>query len=403
MKIAILNQPLGNRGDEAAHKAFMRALICKFPNFHFDVIFINALEECIEAIKVNGASYINLTGFSKGYVRAEQLGFILNNINISFLHPILSRLKRLLADYNVVICAPGGICMGGFLSWDHIWQLWLAKKLNKTIFYWGRSIGPFNEQDYKHRLFKKYSIELLHYFSFIALRDSKSVQIAQELGIPYKEIVDSAFLEVPEAVVPQKYKYLLNEKYVVVVPNELRWHYRYRNISSEKIDNFHLKIINLLINKFPDSKIVMLPQTYNSIINDYEYFKRLKQKATSNENIIVIDENQNSDIQQKIISKAQLVIGERYHSIVFAINNKVPFISLTYEHKMSGLLEHLGLSEFSVEVQDVFDDGNERSLSEAMEKIAILLKNNQPFMCKENPQAIVQATFDTLCQEIYEQ
>ena len=40
-----------------------------------------------------------------------------------------------------------------------------------------------------------------------------------------------------------------------------------------------------------------------------------------------------------------MVIGARYHSIVFAINNCVPFVCLSYEHKMSGMLESLHLND----------------------------------------------------------
>lgn len=39
MKIAVVNQPLGNRGDEAAHKALIRSLIKRFPDAQIDVVF----------------------------------------------------------------------------------------------------------------------------------------------------------------------------------------------------------------------------------------------------------------------------------------------------------------------------------------------------------------------------
>ena len=76
---------------------------------------------------------------------------------------------------------------------------------------------------------------------------------------------------------------------------------------------------------------------------------------SGNKNIIVIDENQSSDIQQEIIKKSCLVIGARYHSVVFAINNEIPFVSLSYEHKMKGLLEVLDMTDRMVEIQDIFD------------------------------------------------
>ena len=71
--------------------------------------------------------------------------------------------------------------------------------------------------------------------------------------------------------------------------------------------------------------------------------------------VVVIDDIYSSDIQQTVISKSAFVIGARYHSIVFAINNSVPFIALNYEHKIEGLLETLGLENYMVDIRNVFD------------------------------------------------
>ena len=63
------------------------------------------------------------------------------------------------------------------------------------------------------------------------------------------------------------------------------------------------------------------------------------------EHVTIVPDRYDSEIQQAIIRYSSLVVGARYHSIVFAINNSVPFVSLSYENKMSGMLELLGLSD----------------------------------------------------------
>ena len=156
----------------------------------------------------------------------------------------------------------------------------------------------------------------------------------------------------------------LGERYVVFVPNQLTWHYRYQKVPQERIDQFHLELIELLHARYPGHTIVMLPQTYRSVINDYGYFCRLAERAAGKP-VVVIDEQQSSDVQQKIIAGARMVIGERYHSIVFAINNRTPFVSLSYEHKMTGLLEKLGLLDRSVDVQGIFSDETEEACRRA--------------------------------------
>ena len=79
------------------------------------------------------------------------------------------------------------------------------------------------------------------------------------------------------------------------------------------------------------------------------YFKILRNRCNF-ENLIVLPDNLSSDIQQSIIADSILVVGARYHSIVFAINNCVPFAALSYEHKMIGLLEILNKSNLKVDI-----------------------------------------------------
>jgi len=407
MKIAIINQPLANRGDEAAHKAFVRALSKQFLNYNIHIIFINSEDKLIEQFNVNkdNVKYFNLRGL-KGISRFEKLSFYINLPKIALLNPVLYNYYKLIKEYDYVICAPGGICMGGFMNWDHLWQLYIAKILRKTIIYWGRSIGPFDNTSFKSRVFKRYSLELLQYFSFLSLRDSISFKLARKYSVNCVKMVDSAFLEVPKINInAQIINSLKTKKYIVFVPNELTWHYKYKNCNKEKIDNFYINIINMITEFYRNYEIVMLPQTFMSKINDHDYFNHLKNLSKNGEKIIVINENVNSDMQQYIIANSDLVIGARYHTIVFAINNKKSFISLSYEHKMLGLLEELNLLKYSIDIQGIFND--EKIIDKTLFKINNLLKNLQ--FEKENPQfenkyklanKMVLSAFNDLCKLI---
>lgn len=400
MKIAVINQPLANRGDEAAHKAFIRAMSKAFPKYQIDVIFLCEEQELIDSIKaeVENVSYINIP-IIRFFLRFEQIGFLFDNFAFSYLHPSLRKFHNLLKDYDRVVCAPGGMCMGGFTNWNHIWQLDVARRLEKPVFYWGRSIGPFSEESFKKKLFKKCSSRLLKYFSYISLRDKVSVDIARQIGVSADEIVDSAFLEVPSAKILENFlKDTGDSEYVVFVPNSLTWHPRYKGIPQKKIDEFYLRIIEFLEKKFAYKKIVMIPQTYKSVINDYDYFLKLKE-LSGNKNIIVIDENQSSDVQQAIIKKSCLVIGARYHSVVFAINNEIPFVSLSYEHKMKGLLETLNMTDRMIEIQDIFD-GKTSDFEKALDKVELLTSGKLENPSARQARKIVQNGFKRFAGKI---
>jgi colanic acid/amylovoran biosynthesis protein len=104
--------------------------------------------------------------------------------------------------------------------------------------------------------------------------------------------------------------------------------------------------------------MMMLPQTFNQDSeNDYLLFKDIERNRP-NADIIVTSDIYSSDIQQQIIRGADAMFGSRYHSVVFAINNNVPFIAFSYEHKIAGLLEELGLRDEMIDIKGLFTSSN---------------------------------------------
>jgi len=353
MNLTIINQPTNNRGDEAAHRSLMRSLNKTLPNAQICVLFIGENSNTVDQMTVynENNTYLNIPRKIKGMGRFLPKVFTKYNVlGIANVFSAYRHYIEVLKKSNLVLCAPGGICMGGFQNWTHIFFLLLAIKYNKNVIYYSRSIGPFPEITKDNRIFKKRSIDILHRLKFISLRDTKSIQIADQLGIDCIKAIDTAFLDVPQVTLSEELRSIMNGDYVVFVPNSLTWHHAYCNASQDIIDNFYVLLAKKILEQDKNLKIVMLPQIFNdSKICDEKYFQKLKSKI-KDERIIVLPETYSSDIQQKIISLSNLVIGTRYHSIVFAINNEIPFVALSYEHKMSGLLDMLNLSDRYVDV-----------------------------------------------------
>ncbi len=355
MKILIINQPPNNRGDESAHRALVRSLLAKSNDVLIRVLYVDKPENWdIQQyiIKDDRVRYIFLHSFMKaGKISVVALRKKWRE-KLWDIHPAMCQIK---AQYNwadVVVCAPGGICMGGFQDWNHLYMLKWAKHCNKPLAYFGRSFGPFPVETPLNRQFKEISYEMLHYFSFLSIRDKVTEKIAAQIGIPYISTVDTAFLDNPNAEIPYEIRAVLSDKkYMVFVPNYLLWHPNYNGkFSVDELVNFYCRLINNIWNYNPDLSIVMLPQTFGNgnMIDDIHLFRMIAEKLNDNR-IIVIPDCYSSDIQQSIIREAKFVIGARYHSIVFAINQNVPFIALSYEHKIAGLLESLGKSDCMID------------------------------------------------------
>ena len=382
MKILIINQPLNNRGDESAHRALVRALHANLPNVEIRVLFWKCNEDSIRQFNVQlpNVEYINMPNnkSTKYKIWALRLGLKW----LWLLHPTLLKGIKLYRWADYVVCAPGGICMGGFQNWVHLVNLHMAKFTHKPLIYYGRSFGPFPTVTRKNRKFKKLSLEIIKYFSFCSIRDAETVKVAKELGCKYETTVDSAFLDSPVAETPQSVNDAIGATpYIVFVPNLLIWHYAYRQYTKEDVIHFYKDIYEILTERYPDHNVVMLPQTFNYgtyLGDDYLFFRDFK-AAMGSDRIIVLPDTYSSDIQQEIIKGASCMVGARYHSVVFALNQATPFVALSYEHKIKGLLELLSKTDSMVDITNVFGNKEcyEHCISQFEDKLKRISSDTQ--------------------------
>ncbi len=382
MKLLIINQPLNNRGDESAHKGLLRAILSQKHSLEIECLFIGVPSETLKHYVVNDdrVKYINIQNTIKGWSFWGKFCLKYGLQNLWVLHPTIKKVLKIYKEADWVVCAPGGISMGGFQNWPHLFSLYFAKKLGKNIAYYGRSFGPFPINTYSQRRYKKLSIDILRYFKYLSIRDKVTEKLARDLNLEFVSTVDSAFLDYPIAEISSEVQEKIkSEKYIVYVPNLLIWHYNYRGrVSKEAVMSFFTNMGKLLLESFPNHNIIMLPQTfnYNNYMDDYIFFKELSNNI-ADKRIIVVSDQYSSDIQQCIIRGASCMVGARYHSVVFALNNNVPFVALSYEHKIAGLLEALGKEECMVDIVHSMDDvkSAKKSLEEFKYKLSVIGKD----------------------------
>lgn len=374
MNITLINQPTKNRGDESAHRSLVRTILEKEPSIILTVLFFGVDNDTIKQMRVKSekVKYISVPSH-RGISRLFKYSIIykLEWLLVLF-HPFVRKYLGVLKQADKIVNAPGGICMGLFQNWEHVFWLRMARKMKKPLAYYSRSFGPFLTSTKHDRIFKRASIELLQYFDFLSIRDAKTMEIADKLHLRYVSSIDTAFLDIPKIIVTNEIKRITDLEYIVFVPNSLKWQPHYRHIDQCEIDKFYISIIEYLKTDYPEKKIIMLPQLFNrGQYGDNLYFETLKSKCES-ENVITLPDTFSSDEQQYIISKSDLVIGSRYHSVVFAINNCVPFIALSYEHKMAGMLKILKMEEQLVDLTMI--GTKEFNLVKKLEEVQTALK-----------------------------
>lgn len=351
-RIVIINQPIGNRGDQAAFCAFVKML--KSRNYDVMCVFWGENDKIsrfvddlvsVEWVCFSSSSRVERI-FYPVFQKIEKFSKIRQWLPETYL-----AFSKIMRSADAVICAPGGVCMGAYKSWAHLFYLEMALRLNRKVAIWGRSIGPFSLNGISNRIFSRWSYSILRRVGYLSLRDQFSCDIAKNLGVPYTPTIDSAFAVNPEVGLSDELKRNTEEEYFVVVPNQLySWHPLFRMADPEKLDRFYIDIIRGVVAR--GYNVLLMPQLFDVGGNgDYTYFNHLcKHLDGCGQNVFVVPEIYGSDSQQMIVRGAKFVIGARYHSIIFSINNAVPFLCLSYEHKMLETLKILGLESHSIQL-----------------------------------------------------
>ncbi len=368
MKFLLINQALYNRGDESAHKALVYNLLLKFPDCSIEVLFVGKDPQLLEDFYITDprVTYTNLPVsdfFRKTYVRILKTGLLWRWLLLRTPRKILAKYRS--ADW--VISSPGDASLGARYDWDHLFLLKLAQMAGARIAYLGRSIGPFPDGSPIIKRFNRLSIKTLRKLDFISLRDVESEEIAAGLGLKFQSSYDLSFLGTPLAQIPAPIREKIGEKYAIVVPNYLVQYPELRSkVSPTAIREFYAELIRDTLEKFTDTRIVLLPQLFNGysyLGRDMKFFQDVAD-TVKDERVTVISDECSSDIHQAIYKDAEFVIGGSLHSITFALNNDVPFVALCFEPRARKTLARLGKADRTVDISGAFEVRSEEKFSQ---------------------------------------
>ena len=365
--ITIVNAHWNNRGDEAAHLAFLEKLQELLPDSKITYLIKDgkSVEQFPNITNVNHFA-------AKFKVKIWEIWLsVLTNGFITF-NKELQKTVKTLKKSDLIIYPPGGSVINDrFFWWKQMEYLtpFLCAKIYKIPMYIAApSIGPFEKKNFIRKW-------LLKTPKIICVREDISRKYLEDIGISKNVHVsmDQAFMNEIDEKENEKtlndyhdLKQFIesNQKIIGITISNFKWHVKFGKDEElmQRIDDSFKQVIKHMENN--GYAILFIPQLFGNQ-NDTNY---LSQFGTPKS--FMMNENYDTYFQQYIISKLYAVIGLRYHSNIFAAKMGTPFISVVYEEKMEGFLKLAELMDYSLPLSEI-------SASKILEKFSLLENNYQ--------------------------
>ena len=252
----------------------------------------------------------------------------------------------------------GGL-VGRYTMYYQLFHIRLALKMNKKVYIMPNSFGPF-----KNKKNAKAVNKILDKCTFISARESISANgKTNGLDRNIKQYPDLGFfLENEDKNTIKEYllkKYNINfseNKYIAITARPYRFYESENPEKSEEayIDGF-AKITKEIYNLGYIPLLVVHTRAQNSHENDEVCIDRIIKRIDKTVRYIKIkDDNLTCKDLKTIYSFCDAIIGTRFHSVIFAIENLVPAIAVTYGgNKGQGIMKDMGLDKYAIKIEEL--------------------------------------------------
>ncbi len=223
----------------------------------------------------------------------------------------------------------------------------LAERFGACVVCAPQSMGPFAtsfQQKLVTRTLKK--IDLL------LTREQKTTRLLSELSaeFPIVPSVDSGFLFKTEVATDLRGHLQVDGQKLLVGITVRRWldvkrQYKYELAIAQTIDH--------LIEKY-QAAVVLIPQVTSALGRDDDRIVagNVYAKAKRKNHVHVLTEDYTHQQIKALYNELDILIGTRFHSVIFSLTSLVPALAIEYEHKTSGIMHDLALDNWVVKIEE---------------------------------------------------
>jgi polysaccharide pyruvyl transferase CsaB len=229
----------------------------------------------------------------------------------------------------------------------YVYIMKMAKRYGLKLMLYANGLGPLVSEESR-----KLAAGIIRDADYVSLRESKSVELAAELGIHPQNLVlsaDPAFLLKPAE--PEWVNYIIRREEIKK---------RFFIVSVKEGNNFELGNSS----KKSPHLIESLAADIASIADKYEltpiFVPMHSGKDTDVTEALLnaagrgkIIDNLSASELCGLMSRSEFVIGTRLHMLIFAASMGIPMVGIAYDPKISAFLEYIGHSASCLDIRTI--------------------------------------------------
>ncbi len=258
----------------------------------------------------------------------------------------------------------------------------LCKQLGRKVVTAPVSVGPFQKS-----FEAKYTAYMLSKIDLVLLREdiSKKYFVDQDGNLPpnIQRAPDSGFAFLPVGSYNLREIVGAKEGELVLALSVRHW---MTPEKQEVYEQAHADLIDYIAEKYPYIKPVFVPQcTFPHVDDDDRAIgKKILEKSKS-KNAVLITEAIDYQKVKLAYRQADMIVGTRFHAMVFGLSYHVPGIAIEYEHKTRGIMRDLGLEDWVINIKvinskiliDLFDRLVEERAKYKQRLLRVMTRNKE--------------------------
>ncbi|BBO92876.1 hypothetical protein DSCOOX_60560 [Desulfosarcina ovata subsp. ovata] len=252
-----------------------------------------------------------------------------------------------------------------------LYMLWMVKSYNKFLILFPQTIGPFH-----FRLTRYLSKIVLNKCDVIYLRDRKSNETLEDLGVTKPVIVDTCDVAVLQDAISEKNSWRLLNQYglkkeaqPLLGMSVMQWDYIKAQGESGYDD--YKKAIATVADQYIEEKGVQILFIATNVLtegcreDDLATAKEIADLMRNKKGLTILERLYTPSELKGIMGLLELCLVTRMHACIFSTGIFTPTVSINYQFKLREYMKLVGLGDYTVDidmvstenVKDIIDRG----------------------------------------------